>query len=55
MRPNGPFNRPVRDDLPVRDATRVEQVRTRRSCLRAFKEALVLERAVHLIADSVCR
>ena len=55
MSPNGPFNRAVSNDLPVRDVSRIKQVRARRPSLRAFEEALVLEGAVHLVPDLVRR
>ena len=55
MGTHGPFNRAVRDDMAVRDAARVEQVRARRAGRRAFEEALVLKGTVHLVPDLVRR
>ena len=49
MRSNSPFDRAVSNDLPVRDAARIEQVRACRAGLRAFEEALVLEGAMRLV------
>lgn len=39
----------------MRDISRIKQLRARLPRLRAFEEALVLERAVHLVADVVGR
>ena len=55
MRPNGPFNHAVRNDLTMRDISRIKQLRARLPRLRALEEALVLEGAVHLVADLVRR
>ena len=55
MGANHPFNRAVRDDLTMRDTTRIEQISARRPRFRAFEEALVLEGTVHLVADVVGR
>ena len=55
MGTNGPFNHAVRNDLTMRDISRIKQLRARLPRLRAFEEALVLEGAVHLVADLVRR
>ena len=55
MSTNGPFNHAVRNDMTMRDISRIKQLRARLPRLRAFEEALVLEGAVHLVADLVRR